>query len=66
VYYGRNLPTFSKSLLPHYQGYDMMEAESTSETSSNFYQTTQCDSPEDSHLYIRYPESFRSHETESY
>jgi hypothetical protein len=28
----------------------MMEAESTSETSVNFYQTTRCNNPEDSHI----------------
>jgi hypothetical protein len=28
----------------------MMEAASISETSVNFYQTTQCNNPEDSHL----------------
>jgi hypothetical protein len=30
----------------------MMEAASTSETSVNFYQTTWCNNPEDSHLLI--------------
>jgi hypothetical protein len=29
----------------------MMEAASTSETSVNFSQTTQCNNPEDSHLH---------------
>jgi hypothetical protein len=28
----------------------IMEAASTSETSANFYQATQCNNPEDSHL----------------
>jgi hypothetical protein len=31
----------------------MMEAASTSETSVNFYQTTRCYNPEDSHLHTR-------------
>jgi hypothetical protein len=30
----------------------MMEAVSTSDTSVNFYQTAQCNNPEDSHLRI--------------
>jgi hypothetical protein len=30
----------------------MMEAASTSEKSANFYQTAQCNNPEDSHLQI--------------
>jgi hypothetical protein len=29
----------------------MMEPTSTSETSVNFYQTTRCNNPEDSHLH---------------
>jgi hypothetical protein len=38
----------------------MMEAESTSETSVNFYQTTRRNSPEDSHLHTRHRESLKS------
>jgi hypothetical protein len=34
----------------------MMETASTSETLINFYQTTRCYSPEDSHLHTRRPE----------
>jgi hypothetical protein len=30
----------------------MMESASTSETSINFYQTTQCGNPEDSHVHL--------------
>jgi hypothetical protein len=30
----------------------MTEAVSTSETSGNFYQTTQCNNPEDSHIHM--------------
>jgi hypothetical protein len=30
----------------------MTEAANTSETSVNFYQTTRCNNPEDSHLHI--------------
>jgi hypothetical protein len=30
----------------------MMEAVSISETSVNFYETTQCNIPEDSHLHV--------------
>jgi hypothetical protein len=36
----------------------MMEAASTPETSVNFYQTTQCNNPEDSHLHTRSRENF--------
>jgi hypothetical protein len=38
----------------------MMEAESTSETSVNFYQTTRRNIPEDSHLHIRRCENLKS------
>jgi hypothetical protein len=34
----------------HHSNALMMEAESTSETSANFYQTTLHNNPEDSHL----------------
>jgi hypothetical protein len=45
--YRRNRPTFERC-------FDlMMEAVSTSETSVSFYETTQCNIPEDSHLDIR-------------
>jgi hypothetical protein len=39
----------------------MMEAESTSETSVNFYQTTRRNIPEDSHLHIRRRLKLKSH-----
>jgi hypothetical protein len=39
----------------------MMEAASTSETSVNFYQTTQRNNPEDSHLHTRRRENLKSH-----
>jgi hypothetical protein len=39
----------------------MMEAVSTSETSVNFYKTTQRKIPEDSHLHTRRHENLRSH-----
>jgi hypothetical protein len=38
----------------------MMEAASTSETSVNFYQTTQRYNPEDSHLHTRHRENLKS------
>jgi hypothetical protein len=37
----------------------MREAESTSETTVNFYQTTQRNNPEDSHHYCRYLTSIK-------
>jgi hypothetical protein len=40
-----------------------MEAASTSETSVNFYQTTQRNNPEDSHLHTRRRENLKSHST---
>jgi hypothetical protein len=33
----------------------------TSETSANFYQTTRCNNPEDSHLHTRRREKLKSH-----
>jgi hypothetical protein len=39
----------------------MMEAASTSETLVNFYQTTQCYNPEDSHLHTRRCENLKSY-----
>jgi hypothetical protein len=39
----------------------MMEAVSTSETTVNFYQTTRCNIPEDSHLHTRRRENLKSH-----
>jgi hypothetical protein len=39
----------------------MMEVASTSKTSVNFYQTTRCNNPEDSHLHTRYYENLKSH-----
>jgi hypothetical protein len=38
----------------------IMEAESTSETSVNFYQTTQSNNPEDSHFHTRRRENLKS------
>jgi hypothetical protein len=38
----------------------LMEAVSTSETSVNFYQTTQPNNPEDSHLHTRHRENIKS------
>jgi hypothetical protein len=35
----------------------MMKAASTSGISVNFYQTTWCNNPEDSHIHIRIPEN---------
>jgi hypothetical protein len=39
----------------------MMETESTSETSVNFYLTTRRNNPEDSHLHNRRRENLKSH-----
>jgi hypothetical protein len=39
----------------------MMEAESTSETLVNFYQTARCNNPEDSHLHTRRRENLKSY-----
>jgi hypothetical protein len=39
----------------------MMEAEITSETSVNFYQITQHNNPEDSHLHSRRRENLKFH-----
>jgi hypothetical protein len=39
----------------------MMEAESTSETSISFYQTTRRKIPEDSHTHTRCRENLKSH-----
>jgi hypothetical protein len=39
----------------------MMEAASTSETLVNFYQTTWCNIPEDSHLHACHHENLKSH-----
>jgi hypothetical protein len=38
----------------------MMEAARTSETLVNFYQTTRCDNPEDSHLRTHRRENLKS------
>jgi hypothetical protein len=38
----------------------LMEAASTYETSVNFYETTQCNSPEDSHLHTHHCENHKS------
>jgi hypothetical protein len=38
----------------------MMEAASTSEMSVNFYQTTRCNKPEESHLHTRRRENLKS------
>jgi hypothetical protein len=40
----------------------MMEAAATSETSVNFYQTTSCYNPEDSHLHTRRRENLKFQE----
>jgi hypothetical protein len=37
------------------------DGDSTSETSANFYETTWCNVPEDSHLYTRRRENLKSH-----
>jgi hypothetical protein len=39
----------------------MMEAARTSETLVNFYQTTRCYSPEDSHLHTHHHENLKSY-----
>jgi hypothetical protein len=39
----------------------MIEAESTSETSVNFYQTTRRNNPDNSHLHTRRRENLKSH-----
>jgi hypothetical protein len=39
----------------------MIEAASTSKTSINFYQTTWCNNPEDSHLHTHCHENLKSH-----
>jgi hypothetical protein len=39
----------------------MMEAARTSETLVNFYQTTQCYNPEDSHLHTHRRENLKSY-----
>jgi hypothetical protein len=44
----------------------LMEAESTSETSVNFYQTTERKNPEDSHLHIRRHKNIKSHYIQLY
>jgi hypothetical protein len=43
----------------------MMEAASARETSENFYQTTRCHNPEDSHLHTRRRENLKSCMAES-
>jgi hypothetical protein len=40
----------------------MMEAARTSETSVNFYQTTRCNNPEDSHLHTHRRENLKSYD----
>jgi hypothetical protein len=47
------------SCLHHHQPFMMMEAASTSETSVNFYQTTWCYNPEDSHLHTHHCENLK-------
>jgi hypothetical protein len=41
----------------------MMEAASTSETSVNFYHTTQRNNPEGVHLHTHHHENLKSHKT---
>jgi hypothetical protein len=53
---GRSLPMFQRYLLPAL----MMEAASTYETLVNFYQTTQCYNPEDSHLHTCHRENLQN------
>jgi hypothetical protein len=43
-----------------------MEAASTSETSADFYQTTRCNDPKDSHLHTRRRENLKSDETDDF
>jgi hypothetical protein len=43
----------------------MMAAESTSETSVNFYQTTRRNNPENSHLHTRRRENLKSYKLRS-
>jgi hypothetical protein len=40
-----------------------IEAETTSEILVNFYQTTRCNNPEDSHLHTRRRENLKSHKS---
>jgi hypothetical protein len=42
----------------------MMEAASTSEKSVNFYHTTRCNNPEDSHLHSRRLKNLKFHQTQ--
>jgi hypothetical protein len=44
----------------------MMEAAGTSETLVNFYQTTQCYNPEDSHLHTHRRENLKSNPEDSH
>jgi hypothetical protein len=44
----------------------MMEAEITSETSTNFYEATRRNIPEDSHLHTRRHQNLKSHQTFSF
>jgi hypothetical protein len=52
----------------HHQGANalLIEAASTSETSVNFYHTTQRNNPEDSHLYTRRRKNLKFHLTYIY
>jgi hypothetical protein len=50
VFSGRSFPTFQRPLLPPSAIALMMEEARSSETLVNFYQTTRCYNPEDSHL----------------
>jgi hypothetical protein len=44
----------------------MMEAASTPEMLVNFYQTTWCNIPEDSHLHTRHHENLKSHQKQDF
>jgi hypothetical protein len=57
---GRSSLTFQRCFLPPSPG-QWVAAASTSEMSINFYQTTQHNNPEDSHLYTHHCENLKSH-----
>jgi hypothetical protein len=53
------------SCLPHQGTALMMEAASISETSVKLYQTTQCNTPEDSHLHTHHHKNLKYYTEES-